>query len=151
MAHPTPPVPPPTARTDQLNANWEGLNIQQVGGGLAVPTQPSEMAYPLRRDQFELLCEAETINDDKRWRDGALGFFAAAVAGFIGLLATLDWDSTFTNKHWPTVIFTGALGVLTLTSAVIFIYFLFRVRRKHETGGFSRVKSQIKKWYDEHP
>jgi len=155
MAHPIPPLPPsPTAATSQLNADGDSLNlqgVQQVGGGLAVPTQPREMVYPLRRDRFELLCEVETINDDKRWRDAALAFFAAAVAGSIGLMAALDWGSTLTNKRWPTVIFTGVLWVLTMTSLSIFIYFLFRVRRTSETGAFSRVKSEIKKWYEEHP
>jgi hypothetical protein len=122
----------------------------QVGGALAVPTQPTEMAYPLRRDEFDLLCETETINEDKRWRDISIAFFAAAFAGLIGLIGSIDWDSTFKNQHWTPLVHTSILGVVTLSSFVIFIIQQIKIRKKPVSSGYVRIKARISAHYQQH-
>jgi hypothetical protein len=122
----------------------------QVGGALAVPTQPTEMAYPLRRDEFDLLCETETINEDKRWRDISIAFFAAAFAGLIGLIGSIDWDSTFKNQHWAPLVYTSILGVVTTSSFVIFIIQQIKIRKKPVSSGYVRIKARISAHYQQH-
>lgn len=128
----------------------EQLNVVDVGGGMIVPTQPQEMAYPLRRDTFDLLCETETINEDLRWRDIALAFFAASFAGIVGLLGSIDWTATLTNKSWTPIIATGALGVLTFSSFIIFLIQRGKIKRKPVATGYWRAKQRIIDWYQEH-
>lgn len=122
----------------------------QLGGGLTTPTQPMEMAYPLRRDTFELLCETETMNEDKRWRDIALAFFGAAVAGFLGLLGSVDWKATITNNTWTPIVFTFLLGVLAVSSFAVFMIQHIKVEKKPVATGYWRVKAKITTWYEEH-
>jgi hypothetical protein len=122
-----------------------------VGGALAVPTKPAELAYALTRDEFDLLCETETINEDKRWRDISIAFFAAAAAGLLGLLGGVDWDQAFATKHWNPLIYTLVLGVLAATSLVISIIQGIKARRKPISSGYSRVKVRIRTHYEQHP
>jgi hypothetical protein len=108
------------------------------------------MAYPLRRDEFDLLCETETINEDKRWRDMSIAFFAAAFAGLIGLIANIDWDSTFKSQHWTPLVYTSILGVVTLSSFVIFIIQQIKIRKEPVSSGYVRIKGRISAHYQQH-
>jgi hypothetical protein len=122
----------------------------QVGGGLAVPIQPTELAYPLRRDEFDLLCETETINEDKRWRDVALAFFAAAITGVLSFIGSIDWDLSLASKHWGPLACTVLLGVLAGVSFVVFVIQHMKVRRKPASTAYARVKVRITAHYEQH-
>jgi hypothetical protein len=63
-----------------------------VGGEVVVPTQPEQIGYALRHEEFEILSEGDVLGKDERWRDVWL---AIAITAFVGLLAvvpSVDWD-----------------------------------------------------------
>ncbi len=122
----------------------------QVGGALAVPTQPPEMCYPLRRDEFDLLCETETINEDKRWRDITLAIFVTAVIGLFGIVGSVDWDASFAAKHWMPLEMAVIVGVITIASLVVFVIQWIKVHQKPESSGYARVKVRITSHYEQY-
>jgi len=125
------------------------INVQGVGGEAVVPIQPQEMCYPLRHDTFELLCETETINDDKKYMEIAIAVFIPAAVGVASLLASVDWTATVTKPNWVALICTFLLCVLTATSLVMGIMQWVKVKKKPQSTGYWRAKTKIVKWYQD--
>jgi hypothetical protein len=123
------------------------INILNVGGEAVVPIQPQEMCYPLRRDTFELLCETETINDDKKYRDLAVAVFFTALVGYIGLAACPEMATTTDQRITSALRFF--LAVLTVASLAVAAIQALKVWKKPESTGYARSKTKIVKWYQD--
>lgn len=136
----TPPAPP---------AQPAPINVQNVGGAAVVPIQPQEMCYPLRHDTFELLCETETINEDKKNMELAIAVLIPAAVGVVSLFASVDWTVTPPKINWVAVIFTFLLCVVTAASAVVGIMQWVKVKNKPQSTGYWRAKAKIVKWYED--
>jgi hypothetical protein len=138
MSTTTPPAPaaPPAP-----------INVQAVGGEAVVPMQPQEMCYPLRLDTFELLCETETINEDKKNMEIAIAIFTTAAVGAASLFASVDWTATLKNMNWLAMICTFLLCVLAAAFAVVSIIQWRKV--KPQSTGYWRAKTKIVKWYQD--
>jgi hypothetical protein len=58
----------------------------QAGAGLIVAKLPDEVGVPVRRDQFEILCEGG-IAEARASRDLCLGILFGTMAGILGVMA----------------------------------------------------------------
>ena len=119
-----------------------------VGGSTFVPLQPDEPGFPLRRDQFELLCEGEPISQEKANRDICIAVAVSAGVGVIGLLATVDWKVAINQtKMWPFV-WMGVLGISTVSAIVVAALAHYRCRHMQRDSGYSRTKARINQFYE---
>jgi hypothetical protein len=118
-----------------------------VGGGMVVPPQPEEVAYPLRGEQFDVLCEGERITEDKWWRDISIAISATALVGLVGVVATVEWDRALASKRWTVFVSTLVLAVLFLVAAILFVFMQTRLRRQTPSSGYARLKSKIATYF----
>jgi hypothetical protein len=130
-----PPNPPPS----------EEVNIR-VGREVVVPTQPAEVAYPLRQEEFAMLCEGEAATKDERWRDVAISASLSALVGLIGLLATVDWAS----KKWSGFVFVVLLATIFLAAGVIGLFLRQRARQQAASSGCASLKNKIREFFESH-
>jgi hypothetical protein len=134
---------------DDMSTLPAPINVHNVGGEAVVPIQPQEMCYPLRLDTFELLCETETINEDKKNMELAIAVLITAAVGAMSLFASLDWTATLTKMNWLALICTFLLCVLTAASLAVSIMQWVKVRKKPQSTGYWRAKTKIVKWYQD--
>lgn len=59
---------------------------------LVVSPRPDELGFPLREDEFQILCEGE-VSDARAGRDLCFGAFLGAAVGLAGVLASVDWGT----------------------------------------------------------
>ncbi len=116
-------------------------------GEVVVVGQPEEVAYPLRREQFDMLCEGEALTNDARWRDVSLSVSVAALMGLMAQIMTLDWNHALGTGEKMVLILTGILAVLFLSSSVLFVYVCIRVRRQITKSGYARIKAKIEHYF----
>lgn len=121
-----------------------------VGGEVVVPTQPQEVAYPLRREIFDILCEGESAKSDERWRDVAISVFATSVLSLITILATVDWDRIHPVKNKLGFLLFLLIAAITLSSLFMVIFFNRRVFGQKPPSVYARVKGNIEKWFNDH-
>ena len=115
----------------------------EVGGGTVVYTQPLQVGYTLRREEFELLCEGEIDAEDKRWRDVCLGIAVAVLMGFLSVVVAVDWQQDASRKSWRVWIVTVILGAGTLAAFGLFFYLLNRLKGRTKSSGYQRTKEKI--------
>jgi hypothetical protein len=118
-----------------------------VGGTMIVPPQPDELVFPLRREQFDLLCEGE-VSEQRTLRDICIATCASAAVGLMGLLATIDWDFTVRQGRKGPFIWTSILAVIMLASAVTLVVAQHHITRTGKRSGYSRVKQRISDFFN---
>ncbi len=118
-----------------------------VGGGVVVSAQPEEVAYPLRREEFDMLCEGEGCTRDERWRDVLIAVAATALVGLCALVLTVDWRQAIVSWKWVAFIIVLVQAVLFVSGTVISIFLHLRVRRQAASSGYARVKSKIDRYF----
>ena len=121
----------------------------EVGGTITIRVRPDEIAYPLRRDEFDALMEGEPLAEEKRWRDIAL---ASAVAFFVGLLGTIDvidWGQVWIARQWGHLLLVAAIGAGTTGWLVVLGVQHNRIRRIRDCSVFTRVKTTIEAFFEE--
>ncbi len=61
-----------------------------AGGRVVILSQPEELGYPMRREEFEILCEGEAHAKDKEWRNILIALAASGMIGLLGQIATTE-------------------------------------------------------------
>ncbi len=110
---------------------------------MIVTEQPAERVFPLRREQFDLLCEGETMRQEFGL---SVATFISSAVGLIGLLATVDWSTAFAQKKLGPFVWTGLLAAAVLASGVVGGLAHRRGSGK-DRSGYSRVKSKILEFF----
>jgi len=130
-----------------MSANNEGEQpVTSRGynaGGLVAYPRPDEIVVPLRREEFDTLCEGG-VSDEKSSRDLYIGGCFASLAGLIGVLVTTDWASTWTpERRW---FFLGPFLALCMMSAGLVVgacIYHGRLKRARSNSPFSRLKTRL--------
>jgi hypothetical protein len=105
---------------------------------LTVARLPDENLAMLSRFQFQVLCDGE-VNEARAGRDLCIGFFVSAVIGFIGLIATIDWDTAFKVAHKGPFVWTALLFAIALSSACGALIYHRRCKRTLKNSAYSAL------------
>ncbi len=116
-------------------------------GSTVVPPSSAEIAFALREDQFQTLCEGE-MNTDKASRDLCIGLLAGAVVGFVGVLASTDWETIWKpERRVPFLFWSGFLLVIASGSLIGTIICWKRLYRTGKNSSYARLKSRIEGFF----
>lgn len=88
-------------------------------GTLHVARLPDENLATLSRVEFQVLHDGE-VNQTRAGRDLCLGFLGSAAIGFIGLIATTDWDAAFHLGRFIWIALLFAIAVAAGCGALIY-------------------------------
>lgn len=119
-----------------------------VGGGMVVPTQPKEIAYPLLRESFDTLIEGEITNKDEKWRNISISIFSTSFLSLLTLLVTVDWTSLNVTNNPVGLLLVILITAITLATFVLMIIFFVRAR-KLISSSYSRTKAKITDWFNQ--
>jgi hypothetical protein len=120
-----------------------------AGGSLVAYPRPDEVVVPLRREEFDTLCEGG-VSEAKASRDLCVGIGFGALAGLIGVLATTDWDTTWKPGHRGWFFFCLlALCVMVAGSAAGAWIHQVRLNQTINSSAFSRVRARLLSLFDE--
>jgi hypothetical protein len=120
-----------------------------AGGSLVSYPRPDEIVVPLRRDEFDTLCEGG-VSDEKASRDLYIGIGSGAVAGLVGVLATTDWDAAWKPGHRGWLFLSLlVLCVMVAGSAVGACIHHFHLKRTTGSSAFSRLRLRLLRLFDE--
>ena len=123
----------------------------KAGGGLLVQPLPDEIGIPVRRYQFDILCDGG-IGEAKASRDVNVGVFAAAFAGLVGVLIAIDWDVILAPGHvgkkvWLAV-WAVVLLVMVVASATGVCIYEARRKRTLTDSPYAREKARLLRLYE---
>jgi len=105
------------------------------------------MAFPLREEEFQILREGE-ISTARSSRDVCVGIGATALAGLIGVLCTVDWETAWKAEHRGSFLFWLALLWLLLGGSVVGAWIhQSRLQRVREDSPYSRLTTRITDWF----
>lgn len=129
-----------------------GSNEQVIAGyqasSLLVGSRPNEMGFPLREEEFHVLCEGE-VSTARSSRDVCIGVCATALAGLIGVLSTVDWETAWKPEHRSWFLFwLATLLVLVSGSGVGAWIHHSRLRRAFEDSPYSRLTKRVIDWFN---
>jgi hypothetical protein len=120
----------------------------QAGVVVARPL-PDEMAVPLRKDQFDILCEGG-IGEARASRDLCIGVFFGTLAGLVGVVATADWDTVWKpERRWLFLLPVLVLCMGVAGSAVGACIHWVRLSRADSDSPYSRVRKQLSELFSE--
>jgi hypothetical protein len=132
----------------QVPPHAENEGTYQGGGGLVVYKLADEVGVPVRRDQFDILCEGG-IAEARASRDLCWGIFFGAVVGIIGILATTEWDSVWKPERRGSFIFwVASLLIMASGSGVGVVIYWVRLWRTRGNSSYSRLVERLKKLYE---
>lgn len=134
--------------SDPNQPSGTAQSFAPVGGTMVVPPQPDEPVFPLRREQFDLLCEGE-VTEQRSVRDVCVATFTSGFVGFLGLLATIDWDSAITQRRKGPFVWSVILAVIVFASAVTGLVAQWRLTRTGTSSGYSRCKGRILDFFNQ--
>ena len=120
---------------DQPAARFEAQSLH-------VARLPDENLGMLSRFEFQVLRDGE-VNEARAGRDLCLGFLGSAAIGFIGLVATVDWDTAFHLAHKGPFIWTGALFAIVLSSACGALIYYRRYKRTRNSSAYSDLMTRL--------
>ncbi len=111
-------------------------------GSLHVARRPDENLATLSRVEFKVLQDGE-VNESRAGRDLCLGFFGSALVGFIGLIATIDWDAAFHFGHKGPFVWTALMFAITLSSACGTLIYHRRYNRTRNNSAYSDLMKRL--------
>ena len=111
-------------------------------GTLHVSRRPDEALATLSRVEFQVLLDGE-VNQARAGRDLCLGFFGSAVIGLIGLIATVDWDTTFSKAQKGPLIWAGILFAIIVSSALGALIYHMRYCRTRKDSAYSDLMARL--------
>jgi hypothetical protein len=109
---------------------------------------PDERLAVLRRMDFAVLKDGEQ-SGIRASRDLCYGVAATGVVGFIGLLATIDWQVSIKSADLRPFIWTGTLAVITLSFLGIGIFFQIQINRKKGSSAYSILMKRLDEHFSE--
>jgi hypothetical protein len=101
----------------------------QVGSILATPI-PDEMTFPLRSDQFQILCSGDT-SEAKSGMYFCIGLFVSALLGLFSLFQNTDWPGFWAAKRGMLLVYFGCGLAIAAGSTAGFFICLFLLKRKN--------------------
>jgi hypothetical protein len=112
-------------------------------GGLVAYPRPDEIVVPLRREEFDILCEGG-VSEEKSSRDVYVGGFFGTGAGLVAFLATTDWASTWQpERRWWFLIPFLVLCIMITVSVVGACIHQLRLKRISNNSPFSRLRTRL--------
>jgi hypothetical protein len=127
MSTPQQPVPSP--------ATFEAQSLH-------VTRRPDENLAMLSRVEFTVLKDGE-VSEARAGRDLFVGFLGSAIVGFLGLIATIDWDATFRMRNWAPFIWTGLLFAVALAAATGAFIYNKRYKRTVNSTAYSDLMKRL--------
>lgn len=101
-----------------------------------VMQRPDERLAVLSRMDFAVLKDGE-INGPKATRDLCFSVAITGVAGFIGLVATVDWHSALESHRIVPFIWAGMLAVLAISFFSVACFFQIQIKRAKNSSAYS--------------
>jgi hypothetical protein len=118
---------------------------------LTVARLPDENLAMLSRFQFQVLCDGE-VNEARAGRDLCIGFFVSAAIGFIGLIATIDWNAAFKLANKAPFIWTALLFAIAFSSACGALIYHRRYTRTRKNSAYSDLMTRLTDYFTrQHP
>jgi hypothetical protein len=128
----------PTQPPEEETTSVQGYE----SGRLITFPLPDEVAVPLRKDQFDTLCEGG-VADARASRDLYLGFFFGALVGLVGILATTDDTVWNPERRGGFLFWLLFLVVIVSGSAVGAGICWVRLWRTRTNSPFSRLRDRL--------
>src|SRR5438552_2863958 len=117
----------------------------QVGSILATPI-PDERTFPLRLDQFQILCLGMN-SDVKSGIYFCIGLFVSALVGLFSLFENADWASFWAHQRGMLLIYFAVLLVIAAGSAAGFFICLYLLKRKNTP--YSTLRNKITNHFED--
>ncbi len=134
-------APPPIQPANPLPQPY------QVGSVVTNP-RPNDFGFPMRKDEFEILCEGE-ISEARAGRDLYIGSCVGGVVGLVGVLATTDWATIWQpERRVAFVVWGGILLIIVAASATGACIHQRRLTRTLRTSPYSRLRSIISTYFE---
>jgi len=128
-------TPPPVAETPATH----GYNASS----LVVSPRPDEVGFPLREDEFQILCEGE-VTHARASRDLYIGACIGALVGLVSVLATTDWTTIWQpQRRVRFLVFLLILCSIGAASAIGICIHQSRVTRTRNNSPYSRLQKRI--------
>jgi hypothetical protein len=128
--------------SDQVAAPLpEGFQVQSV----IAPKIPPETSFPLRREQFQNICDGSS-GEDRTGRGFYLGVLLSAGIGLLGLVGSADLTNFNLRKNWPFVLsFLVLFGLLLLAAGSAYVY---DKKLRAESTPYTRLKKTISDFFE---
>lgn len=107
-----------------------------------VTRRPDEILATLSGVEFQVLRDGE-VNQARAGRDLCLGFLGSAAIGFIGLIATVDWDAAFHQARKGPFIWTALLFAIILSSACGALIYHRRYGRTSSSSAYADLMKRL--------
>jgi hypothetical protein len=107
-----------------------------AAGSLMVSARPNETLATLTEMEFKILRDGEP-GKARAGRDLCLGFLASGVIGFIGLIATIDWNAAFCLGRKTPFLWTGALLAIVAGSLCGAVIYHLQCRKDRDNSAYS--------------
>jgi hypothetical protein len=104
--------------------------------------RPDENLATLTRMEFQVLRDGE-LNQARAGRDLCLGFFVSAAIGFVGLIATVDWDMAFRLTRKAPFLWTGLLFAIVVSSVCGALIYQQRARQSRNNSAYSSLLEEL--------
>jgi len=118
----------------------------QVGSVVTNP-RPNDFGFPIRKDEFEILCEGE-VSEARAGRDLYIGSCVGGVVGLVGVLATTDWTTIWQPERRVAFVVSGAILIGMVTaSAVAACIHQKRLTRTRNDSPYSRLRNIISAYF----
>lgn len=126
-----------------MNAPANPARVPEFVAQSSLVTQlPDENLATLSRMDFQILLDGEP-NEAKAGRNLWLGILGSAVIGFVGLLATIDWDTAFRQARKSPFVWTAVLFAIALASACGALIYQVRYRKTHGCSAYSTLMKRL--------
>jgi hypothetical protein len=109
---------------------------------LHVTRRPDENLATLSRVEYTVLHDGE-VNEARAGRDLCFGFLGSAAIGFVGLIATIDWDTAFHQSRKAPFIWTALLFAIVLSSACGALIYHRRYIRTRKNSAYSDLMTRL--------
>ncbi len=132
-------------RTESLEA--EPAPIRHTLESQVVVHLPKEIAYPLQRVEFDILCEGERVSIELRMRDLSVEISVAALFALVGLIVVIHGDFAIASRNWVVLAF-GVLTLSILLAGLATAYIVNKIAVRHKNGSaYSHLKEKIEDWF----
>ncbi len=116
-------------------------------GSTVVPSSTVEIAFALREEQFQVLCEGES-GTDRSGRDLSIGLFFGVLVGIAGILATIDWEYVWKPEHRTSFFWSAAILILLSGGSLVGIVICcMRLYKTRHSSSYSRLKKRIEDFF----
>lgn len=117
-----------------------------LGGAIVMPPQPDVLAFALRLDHFQTICDVE-MSVARSLRDACTGAFLTGAVGMASVFLTIDWDESARKGRHPLA-WTILLCTMTGVALVVGIVEWIRMRQTGTQSFYSRLIGNIRQYFN---